>query len=82
MKSTPQFPAWQPIGSLILDNRQVWFHCPLGGLFEAPATTPYEPTRKEQFEMYKAGGDWPNVGWDATHWMEIDRENVPLEAPE
>lgn len=61
---------WQPIETLVLDGRQVRFRCPLGGEFKAPALAPYEPTRKERFEMYKVDGEWPNAGWDATHWQD------------
>ncbi len=75
--------AWQTVDTLQPDGRQVLFWSPLGKCYIAPAEVLRPPSREEMRRIYEETGDWPNVGWNATHWMELpdDPKIVPLVPP-
>ena len=65
-------PEWKPIETLKRDGRQVQFLSP-AGTFIAPASEPpsRDVERRLHLEIFKAGGGWPNVRFNPTHWAEL-----------
>lgn len=64
---------WHPIETLQRDGCQVRFRSPHGE-FTAPAGAAEKLTSKEAAAIVMAGGEWPNVKYDATHWRELGPE--------
>ena len=67
---------WQPIETVPRDGRQVLFWTPNGGIHIAPAVPQPDRghLRRLNRDVYIETGEWPNAGWNPTHWM-------PLPAP-
>jgi len=63
--------AWQDISTLPFDGEQKLFWSPNGGCFIAPAVKARELTVAEKKAVYEHSGDWPNVGWNPTHWQDL-----------
>lgn len=79
--------SWRDISTAPKDGTLVLFHSPKGGCFIAPSLigAKAEGARKANVAIYKATGEWPNAGWNPTHWQplpESPAEHVPSPYPD
>ncbi|WP_395443585.1 DUF551 domain-containing protein [Caulobacter sp. UC70_42] len=62
---------WLPIESAPRDGSLVLLWSPLGGSAIAPSLPSAELSQAARVALYEATGEWPNVGWNPTHWMPL-----------